>query len=386
LLIFYQHQPNKAVFLSFFIYAFSLGTLFPRLGDLQTQMDIDKATLGFALLGLPLGVQLTLLIADRIVKKIRFPIILIIGIPVLSASQCFAAFFLNPIFFAGILVIGGAAIAIIEVAVNLEADRVEARVSKRIMNRAHAFWSFGFFAAGFVGAGFSQLRVPPFFHFLVVTLILTFLTYLLFSRYESAKPRRKNLVIKKKSFVWPSQAIFMLVLFSISAMLVEGSSIDWSVIFMRDIFNTSPLISGLALALAAMAQGCVRYFADQFVNKYGSKKVSFQSLLSMLAGVICVTFSLTPGMAILGFLLMGAGSAVIFPLAISAAAQSSEKTPEENIACLSQFVFIIFLLGPPILGFVGEYLGLRWSFALCIPLLLLSFLTISSLDMQKNNR
>ncbi len=386
MLIFYQHQPNKAVFLSFFIYAFSLGTLFPRLGDLQTQMDIDKATLGFALLGLPLGVQLTLLIADRIVKKIRFPIILIIGIPVLSASQCFAAFFLNPIFFAGILVIGGAAIAIIEVAVNLEADRVEARVSKRIMNRAHAFWSFGFFAAGFVGAGFSQLRVPPFFHFLVVTLILTFLTYLLFSRYESAKPRRKNLVIKKKSFVWPSQAIFMLVLFSISAMLVEGSSIDWSVIFMRDIFNTSPLISGLALALAAMAQGCVRYFADQFVNKYGSKKVSFQSLLSMLAGVICVTFSLTPGMAILGFLLMGAGSAVIFPLAISAAAQSSEKTPEENIACLSQFVFIIFLLGPPILGFVGEYLGLRWSFALCIPLLLLSFLTISSLDMQKNNR
>lgn len=373
------------MFISFFIYAFSLGTLFPRLADLQIQMEIDKATLGFALIGLPLGVQLTLLIADRIVQKIKFPIILIFGITVLSASQCFAAIFPNPIFFTGILVFGGAAIAIIEVAVNLEADRVEAKVGKRIMNRAHAFWSFGFFAAGIVGAGFSQLRISPFFHFLIVMLILSVLTYLLFSKYEAAKPRRKNKVIKKKSFVWPSKAIFMLVLFSISAMLVEGSSIDWSVIFMRDIFNTSPLVSGLSLALAAMAQGCVRYFADYFVNKFGSTRVSFQSLISMFIGVICVTFSLTPGMAIFGFLLMGAGSAVIFPLAISAAAQSSHKTPEENIASLSQFVFITFLLAPPILGFIGEYLGLRWSFALCLPFLLISFLTISSLDIQKNN-
>ena len=377
---YFQSKPKDAVFVSFFLYAFSLGTLFPRLGDLQTQMNIDKATLGFALIGLPLGVQLTLLFADRIVRKFNFRLILTIGIPLLSISQCFAGLSQSPYMFAGILILGGAAIAVIEVAVNLEADRVEAHTGHRIMNRSHAYWSFGFFGAGIMGAGFSQFGIPPFLHFSLITVMVSGLTILLFSRYNSAKPRRQSLVMKKKGFVWPSRGIFLLVFFSLSAMLVEGASIDWSVIFMRDIFDTVPIVSGLSLALAAIAQGFVRYFADQFVEQYGPERVSLYSLIAMVLGVGCVVFSFEPITAILGFLLMGGGSAVIFPLAMSAAAQSTDKTPEENVASLAQFVFVIFLLAPPILGFVGEHLGLRWSFALCFPLLIVSFATISSLE------
>ena len=288
--------------------------------------------------------------------------------------------------FAGILILGGAAIAVIEVAVNLEADRVEAHSGHRIMNRSHAYWSFGFFGAGITGAGFSQLGISPFLHFALVTVFVSTLTILLFVKYKAANPRRQSVVVKNKSFVWPSKGIFLLVFFSLSAMLVEGASIDWSVIFMRDIFNTVPIVSGLALALAAIAQGFIRYFADQFVDKYGPERVSLYSLIAMVLGVGCVVFSLEPITALLGFLLMGGGSAVIFPLAMSAAAQRSDKTPEENVASLAQFVFVIFLLAPPILGFVGEHLGLRWSFALCFPLLVVSFFTISSLSIQKKEK
>ena len=62
-------------------------------------------------------------------------------------------------------------------------------------------------------------------------------------------------------------------------------------------------------------------------------------LTAMVVGVGCVVFAPEPITALLGFLLMGGGSAVIFPLAMSAAAQRSEKTPEENVASLAQFVF-----------------------------------------------
>ena len=383
---YFQSKPKDAVFVSFFLYAFSLGTLFPRLGDLQNQMDIDKATLGFALIGLPLGVQITLLFADRIVRRFNFRLILMLGIPLLSISQCFAALSQGPFMFAGILILGGVSIAVIEVAVNLEADRVEAQSGQRIMNRSHAYWSFGFFGAGIAGAGFSQLGISPFVHFALVTVFGSTLTILLFVKYNAAKPRRQSVVVKNKSFVWPSKGIFLLVLFSLSAMLVEGASIDWSVIFMRDIFNTVPIVSGLALALAAIAQGFIRYFADQFVDKYGPERVSLYSLIAMVLGVGCVVFSFDPMIALLGFLLMGGGSAVIFPLAMSAAAQRTDKTPEENVASLAQFVFVIFLLAPPILGFVGEHAGLRWSFALCFPLLIISFFTIHSLNVQKDDK
>ena len=377
---YFQSKPKDAVFVSFFLYAFSLGTLFPRLGDLQTQMEIDKATLGFALIGLPLGVQVTLLFADRIVRRFNFRLVLMMGIPLLSISQVFAALSQSPYTFAGILILGGAAIAVIEVAVNLEADRVEAHIGHRIMNRSHAHWSFGFFGAGIVGAGFSQLGISPFSHFVLITALGSVLTILLFVKYDAAKPRRQSIVEKNKGFVWPSKGIFLLVFFSLSAMLVEGASIDWSVIFMRDIFNTVPIVSGLSLALAAIAQGIIRYFADQFVDKYGPERVSLYSLIAMVLGVGCVVFSFEPITALMGFLLMGGGSAVIFPLAMSAAAQRTDKTPEENVASLAQFVFVIFLLAPPILGFVGEHAGLRWSFALCFPLLVVSFFTISSLN------
>ena len=383
---YFQSKPKDAVFVSFFLYAFSLGTLFPRLGDLQNQMDIDKATLGFALIGLPLGVQITLLFADRIVRRFNFRLILMLGIPLLSISQCFAALSQGPFMFAGILILGGVSIAVIEVAVNLEADRVEAQSGQRIMNRSHAYWSFGFFGAGIAGAGFSQLGISPFVHFAFVTVFGSTLTILLFVKYNAAKPRRQSVVVKNKSFVWPSKGIFLLVFFSLSAMLVEGASIDWSVIFMRDIFNTVPIVSGLALALAAIAQGFIRYFADQFVDKYGPERVSLYSLIAMVLGVGCVVFSFDPMIALLGFLLMGGGSAVIFPLAMSAAAQRTDKTPEENVASLAQFVFVIFLLAPPILGFVGEHAGLRWSFALCFPLLIISFFTIHSLNVQKDDK
>ena len=377
---YFQSKPKDAVFVSFFLYAFSLGTLFPRLGDLQTQMEIDKATLGIALIGLPLGVQVTLLFADRIVRRFNFRLVLMIGIPLLSISQVFAALSQSPYTFAGILILGGASIAVIEVAVNLEADRVEAHIGHRIMNRSHAHWSFGFFGAGIVGAGFSQLGISPFSHFVLITALGSVLTILLFVKYDAAKPRRQSIVEKNKGFVWPSKGIFLLVFFSLSAMLVEGASIDWSVIFMRDIFNTVPIVSGLSLALAAIAQGIIRYFADQFVDKYGPERVSLYSLIAMVLGVGCVVFSFEPITALMGFLLMGGGSAVIFPLAMSAAAQRTDKTPEENVASLAQFVFVIFLLAPPILGFVGEHAGLRWSFALCFPLLVVSFFTISSLN------
>jgi len=383
---YFQRKPKDAVFISFFLYAFSLGTLFPRLGDLQNKMDIDKATLGLALIGLPLGVQITLLFADRIVRKFKFRLVLMMGIPLLSISQVFATLSESAYTFAGILMLGGAAIAVIEVAVNLEADRVEAHIGHRIMNRSHAYWSFGFFGAGIVGAGFSQLGISPFSHFALITVLSSVLTILLFAKYDAAKARRQSVAEKNKGFVWPSRGIFLLVFFSLSAMLVEGASIDWSVIFMRDIFNTVPIVSGLSLALAAIAQGIIRYFADQFVDKYGPERVSFYSLIAMVLGVGCVVFSFEPITALLGFLLMGGGSAVIFPLAMSAAAQRTDKTPEENVASLAQFVFVIFLLAPPILGFVAEYAGLRWSFALCFPLLIVSFFTIHSLNVQKDEK
>ena len=368
-------NPHQIVFVGFFIYAFSLGAMFPRLDDIQTSLEIDKAELGLLLLCIPLGLQITLLFADRLVRAISLKNVICSGIPSICFTQ-FAAVAINQIaFFAFFLIICGAFVAVVEVAINLEADRVEHALGSRIMNRRHAFWSIGFFSAAVVGALFSQFKVMLEIHFLLVCGIAFLISKIIFEDYIVASPRHTN-VTKIKKFSLPTGPIFVMVLFTMSAMLVEGASIDWSVIFMREIHSASPFISGFSLAMAAFSQALVRFFGDNLLNKFGPILISVASLFFMFLGIFFVVLSNSSILAILGFLFMGAGSAVIFPMAISIAASRSDRPAATNVASLTQFAFGMFLLGPPILGFVGEAYSLRWSFSLCIPLLILSCLML----------
>ena len=368
-------NPHQIVFVGFFIYAFSLGAMFPRLDDIQTSLEIDKAELGLLLLCIPLGLQVTLLFADRLVRAISLKNVICLGIPSICFTQ-FAAVAVNQIaFFAFFLIICGAFVAVVEVAINLEADRVEHALGSRIMNRSHAFWSIGFFSAAVVGALFSQFKVMLEIHFLLVCGIAFLISKIIFEDYIVASPRHTN-VTKIKKFSLPTGPIFVMVLFTMSAMLVEGASIDWSVIFMREIHSASPFISGFSLAMAAFSQALVRFFGDNLLNKFGPILISVASLFFMFLGIFLVVLSNSSTLAIFGFLFLGAGSAVIFPMAISIAASRSDRPAETNVASLTQFAFGMFLLGPPILGFVGEAYSLRWSFSLCIPLLILSCLML----------
>ena len=131
-----KRNPQQIVFVGFFIYAFSLGAMFPRLDDIQTSLEIDKAELGLLLLCIPLGLQVTLLFADRLVRAISLKNIVCLGIPSICFTQ-FAAVAVNQIaLFAFFLIICGAFVAVVEVAINLEADRVEYALGSRVAQLA----------------------------------------------------------------------------------------------------------------------------------------------------------------------------------------------------------------------------------------------------------
>ena len=148
---------------------------------------------------------------------------------------------------------------------------------------------------------------------------------------------------------------------------------------MRDIFFTPPFINGMAIVMVALTQFSVRYYADQYVEIYGTEKVSKISVMAMFIGVVSVCFSNSPYLSLIGFAFIGGGSAVIFPLAMSAAAQKTDRPAAINVASLAQISFLVFLLAPPILGFIAENFGIRISFAVAFPLLFLSWICVSSL-------
>lgn len=371
--------PQKRVYGGFFIYSFCMGSLPPRLPDIRAAMGIAEGALGLALIGAAVGTLISLSFAGPILERIGYRRSILALIPLLALTYAIAAFAPGPLAFFILLLPVGIIIGCIEIILNLEADRTEHRIGRRIMNRAHAFWSFGFFSAGIVGAAIAQTRLSPQLHLLLMVPVVLVGVALILGRFNPAPHRTGGSAAATPHFAAPTLAILVLVAVTLSAMIMEGAGIDWSAIYMTDVFKVSPFIAGFAVALGAFTQAVTRYFADPFVERY-SPSVVARVLLGVLGvGTVLVFFAPAGWVALLGFGLMGMGTSVIFPLAMSAAAQRTDRPAATNVASLAQISFVAFLLGPPLLGFVAEHWGLRWSFGIGLPLVVVSFLIAGAL-------
>ena len=364
---------------AFFLYAFAMGGIFPRLPEIQHALGVAEGAFGMALIGTATGTLLSLTFGGRALDRIGHRRGLIGLTALLPVCFALAATARSPILLFLLLLPAGLCIGAIEIVVNLEADRVEHQTGRRFMNRAHAFWSVGFFVAGVFGAGLSQLGVSPPVHLaLVVPLVLVGLALLL-GRFEPAPHRDRAGAPATARFAQPTRGVMLLVAVTLSAMVLEGAGADWSAIYMRDVFGALPFVAGSAVAVGALSQAIARFFADRFVERHRPVAVARTLLAVLGAGTLLVFAAPNPATALLGFALMGVGTSAIFPLAMSAAAQRTDRAPATNVAALAQISFVAFLLGPPCLGFVAQAFGVRWSFGAGLPLVALSFAAAAAL-------
>lgn len=372
--------PQIKVFGAFFVYSFCMGSIFPRLPDIQEAMGVGEGALGLALIGSAVGTLVSLTFAGRIVEVIGYRRVLLAAIPLLSVLYALASWASNPLAFFLLLLPVGLTIGAIEVIINVEADRVEHAIGRRIMSRAHAFWSLGFFAAGMVGSFVAQTGLAVHYHLMIMIPIVIMATLVVLGRFEPAPHRAGTSTEAAPRFARPTMAIMALVAVCLSAMLMEGAGIDWSAIYMRDIFGAEPFWAGLAVATVAGSQGVARFFADGFVERFSPVVVARVLLTVLGAGVLLAFFAPAAIVAYLGFALIGIGSSALFPLAMSAAAQQTDRPAAINVAALAQFSFTAFLLGPPLLGLIAEHFGIQWVFGVGFPLVLLGFATAQVLS------
>lgn len=375
----FKLPAHRRVFAAFFLYAFGFGGFFPRLGELQRSMGVSESELGLGLIGTAVGTLISLSLAGRLVERIGHRRVLLaipVIVPALYALASYARgtqqLFLT-------LLPAGMLIGMIEVVVNLEADRVEHQFGKRIMNRAHAFWSFGFFGAGMLGALAARLGISPQAQLIGMVPLAALLTLCLLGGFEAAPHRAGGNDEPTPHLARPTRAILALVALSLSALVLEGAGFDWSAIYMRDVFDAAPFVGGLAVAVGAFSQAAARYVADGYVERHSPIVVARSLLLVLGAGTAMVCFAPRPYLALLGFACMGLGTSVLFPLAMSAAAQRTDRPAAINVAALAQFGFVAFLLAPPALGWVAEHWGIRQAFGVGLPLVAISLLATSVL-------
>ncbi|UCI06002.1 MFS transporter [Mesorhizobium sp. B1-1-8] len=371
--------PQHRVYAGFAIYSFAMGNIFPRLPDIKHTMAIEDGTLGLSLIGTPIGTLTALTLATPLLERVGFRRALLWLVPLLAFVYAIAVHAPGPLSLFLMLLPVGLMIGSIEIVLNVEADRTEFLLKRRIMNRAHSFWSMGFFGAGLFGAALAHLGLSPQLHLALVVPVVALAMALFLGGYEPAPARFAGTGEKAPMFARPTLPILVLVAVTLSAMLLEGASIDWSAIYMRTVFESGPFIAGFTVALFAFSQATTRFFADSFVDRHSPSGVARVLLAAMAVGVLIVFFSPLPFVSMLGFALLGIGSSALFPLAISAAAQRTDRPAAINVAALSQISFVAFLLGPPLLGFVSDHWGIRSAYGIGIPFIALSLLTAGAL-------
>jgi len=371
--------PQQRIYGGFFIYSFCLGSLPPRLPDIQHAMGIEEGALGFGLIGTAVGTLISLSLAGPWLERFGYRRSILALIPLLALFYAIASFATGPLAFFLLLLPAGLAIGAIEIILNLEADRTEHQLGHRIMNRAHAFWSFGFFTAGITSAVIAQTGLEVHLHLLLMIPVVMLGVALILGRFDPAPHRTGGSTDETRGFAFPTPAVLVLVVVTLSAMIMEGAGIDWSAIYMRDEFQVTPFIAGFAVALGALTQAVTRFFIDPFVERYSPTVVTRVLLAVLLAGALLIFFAPTDWMALIGFGLSGVGSSAIFPLAMSAAAQRTDRPAATNVASLAQTSFTAFLLGPPLLGYIAEHFGIRWAFGIGVPLILLSLVFADAL-------
>jgi MFS family permease len=203
-----------------------------------------------------------------------------------------------------------------------------------------------------------SMNNSPEIHFCLVG-VLVIATVLLVKGFLVQKDRADT---NQPFFTLPDRFLFKLGLIAFSCMICEGTMFDWSGVYFQKVVAVPKAYTtlGYAAFMATMATG--RFIGDYIATRLGKQRVLQGSGVLIATGLLLAVILPTISFATIGFLLVGFGVSSVVPLVYSSAGKSSALSPGMALTAVSSIGFLGFLLGPPMIGFIAQSFGLRWSF------------------------
>jgi len=358
--------------LIFLTHALATGSMLTRIPDMQAGLGIDAGVLGLCLLGQPVGAILVFLLSSRLIEAVGTRRVLLFAIPLISALITLMPVAPTPFLLFVALVLYGMMFALSNVAMNVEADRVEADTGKRLMNSCHGIWSLGQFTTIAAGTAIRGLHVPAVWHFGAIVPIIVAVALAVILPMREAPARAHTRSGPQRALSLPTIATLLLVGYAIGAAVLEGAVRNWSIIFMRDSFTAPDWVDGLALTFFVGATVTGRLLADGLTTKHGPVRFARTLGAISLVGLAVVIVSPSVPVALLGFAVIGIGVCVSFPLSTSAAARLGDRPASENVAALTMTTQVTLLGAPALLGWVADSFGIRAIYIVVIPVVVLA--------------
>jgi fucose permease len=175
--------------------------------------------------------------------------------------------------------------------------------------------------------------------------------------------------------MWRDPRTLFIGLIVLGMAFAEGSANDWLSLVMVDGYGVRNDIGALMFGVFVTAMTVGRLAGVVVLDRFGRVPVLRASSLLAIIGLVMVIFGDNLWVAIIGIVLWGLGSSLGFPVGMSAAADDP-ATAAARVSAVATIGYVAFLVGPPLIGALGEAVGLLN--ALLIVLVLVIIAGISS--------
>jgi len=365
-------RARIAITTAFVINGATIGALYARIPDIKELLNISNSALGIALLCLPLGLLIGLGFSGKQSAKRGSAPVTYYSTYALAIALLIVGPVINYYTFCLTFVLFGACLATQDVAMNSHAIVLEHEADKRYMSTFHATFSMGALGGGLLGGFFAQQKTTIMWQCAFIAMLIFLANFFVRNMFLSAD-LDKHAVEGKKKIKRPK--IFIIVgLLGTCAAIGEGSAGDWGAILARDTFDATPFVSTLPYICFSAAMVIGRLFGDRLATKYGPMNLIIGG--GSIAGIGLGGGLLVGGIGgvVFGWFAAGIGLSIVVPMLFTQAGEIAKTrfegqfAPSEGVAIVSGIAYFGFLVGPPILGFLGDAIGLRW--ALLVPAIL----------------
>jgi MFS family permease len=358
-----KRRTRLAVALVYFGMGLCFSSWASRIPDIKTALGLNDALFGSILFAIPVGQFLMMPFSGRLVTRFGSHRVLLFAIPVYTVILCHIGLVSAGWQLAGILFLFGLSGNLCNISVNTQAVKVEQLYGRQIMASFHGSWSLAGFAGALTGMLMISLKIPPFYHFVTVTALVWINLFVnrpfLMQVKSSASPGAP----RRKLFSKPDAILFQLGIIAFCSMASEGAMFDWSGIYFKDVVKApaSLVVLGYTSFMVMMAAG--RFVADFLIAELGRKRWLRISGILISSGLFTAVFFPFLVPSTIAFMVVGLGVSSIVPTVYSAAGRHPTVPTGIALATVASVGFLGFLMGPPLIGYISQAFGLRYSFA-----------------------
>jgi predicted MFS family arabinose efflux permease len=334
------------------------ASLVSRVPQVRSGLGLDNGALGLLLLTIAVGSLAALPSTGGLVARWGARRVVRVGATASALGLVVAATGAGPVGSVPLTAVGlvlyGAGVGAWDVAMNVEGAEVERRSGRTIMPRFHAAFSLGTVGGALLGVLVVRQELPLVAHLASVAALAVGTVVLASADFPATGTGGDDGVGAARAWLEPRTVVIGMLVLTFA--VAEGAADDWLAVALVDGHDAAPWIgvAGYAVFVTAMTVG--RLVGSSVLDRWGRAVALWASAALLVAGVLLVVHGSGWPWVGAGCLAWGLGSALGFPVGMSAAADDPAGAAA-RVGVVSTIAYGAFLGGPPLLGALGDRVG-----------------------------